>query len=162
MKPYRETTVHRGILNQPIDRVWAFHLDIEAFRSAYSRVVSMALIAGSMGEVGCTIRTTISLLDGTIVSSDSEVIEISPPRKAVIRFTCHQAPDVSESVSTLEYIPQGDTTEIVLTHRTETVPVNWEARVALWTTRSKRRAASERAFASELHEENAYYASHAS
>lgn len=157
MKPYRETHVHEGVLEAPVERVWALHTDAEAMRSLSDRILAMDVIAGRMGEVGCLVSTTMRTPSGRVGTADSEVIEAEAGRRIVIRGVVREAPEVT-LFSTWEFRPEGNRTHVTLSATVESQPAPGFAHLIVGFSRAKRERDSAVLFTQEIADENAYFA----
>jgi uncharacterized protein YndB with AHSA1/START domain len=157
MKPYRETHEHEGLIEAPVERVWALHTDIDAMCTLSDRVIAMDLVSGRMGEVGCKVTTTLRAPNGRVGTADSEVIEVEPGRRIATRAVVREAPDVT-LYTTWEFRREGNRTHVTLLATAETKPIPGFAHLALRLTRAKRARDAAVLFAQEIADENAYHA----
>jgi ligand-binding SRPBCC domain-containing protein len=159
MKPYRETHEQVGLIEAPIERVWALHTDVDAMRTLSDRVLAMDLVSGRMGEVGCKVTTTLRAPNGRLGTADSEVIEAEHGRRIATRAVVREAPKVI-LYSTWEFGREGNRTRVTLTATAETKPIPGLVRLVLRLTRAKRARDAAALFAQEIADESAYHARH--
>ena len=157
MKPYRETHTFEGVLDAPIERVWALHTNPEEMCSVFPRIIETEIVSGQPGEKGCLLRSTMGDPSGRTRTVDTEFIDVHPPRSISTRTAVRRAPRmVYESTRTFER--QGDRTPTTLTITAQTHPVLWFVRLLPRLTRAKRARETQKEFERETAEENAYYA----
>jgi uncharacterized protein YndB with AHSA1/START domain len=159
VKRYRETHEHEGVVDAPIERVWALHTDAEAMCSLSDRVLAMDVVEGRMGEVGCLVSTTLRTPSGRVGTADSEVIEAEFGRRIVIRGVVREEPAVT-LYSTWEFRPEGNRTHVALSATVESQPAPGLARLIVGFSREKRERESAVLFAQEIADENAYFKRH--
>lgn len=158
-KPYSESLHVEGVIEAPIERVWAFRFDAAAQVEAYSRRLEVTPISGTWGEVGSVVRYVRLLDGGRTATTLSTVVEIDPPRRAVYDTETVETPAV-RMTSTYAFEPMGEATRLTVDIVAIVARARGLRRLLLRWTQSRRRAEGYRVFALELAEENAYHRAH--
>ncbi len=157
MKSYFETHTFEGVLDAPIERVWALHTNPEEMCSVFPRVIETEIVSGQPGEKGCLLRSTMGDPKGRTRTVDTEFVDVHPPRSISTRTVVRGSPRMIYE-STRTFVRQGNLTPTTLTITAQTHPVLWFIRFLLGLTRAKRARETAKVFKRETAEENAYYA----
>jgi hypothetical protein len=158
-KPYCETFSHDGVIDAPIEQVWALHTDAKRMLIAFDRLVAMEVVSGRMGKIGCVVRVTLRSPRERMETTDVETIEAKAPRRLTTRTVVRQG-EAATLVSTRLFTPEGNRTRTSLLTASETEPVRWLTRCILRLTRQGRNLLSTATFEHDLADENTYHAQH--
>lgn len=159
MKPYSETHTNEGVIDAPIEQVWALHTNADAMCEVFSRVVAMDVIKGRLGEVGCVARMTMRTPRGRVGTADAETIEAEPPRRIVTRTAVLEGAKTT-LITTRTFTSEGNRTRTTLTATSETRPLLAVVRWMLRLTRKGRALLSTDMFEQDVADENVYHAQH--